>query len=183
MKPAIREWIASVAALCGLCITGQGQTGLASRSEGTRDRGPALIQPRAHHQAVSPISITMPPSSVFRLTGILVLPPHRKAFIEVHSPGQEPRYFTLSEGQQQGDLELFAIDSKVGKIALRHQNSIVELSMSHQPRKDEAVRLAENQRDSSHIAAHVMRARMDRERDERERREAKAAAANQSAQP
>ncbi|MEY2466344.1 MAG: hypothetical protein QOD03_865 [Verrucomicrobiota bacterium] len=99
-----------------------------------------------------------------RLNGIFVVPPIRKALVEIGIPGQEGIRCALAEGERAVGVELLAIHESKGTVTVRYDGSTNELMLLAAPNHGTNFNV-EAEKDVSHLEYHKMRARLDRERD------------------
>ena len=80
------------------------------------------------------IEAVKPPPKLF-LTGITTILGNKRALMKAQAPakpGQPPAYqdYILSEGQQEGDIKVLAIDEKAGTVKVDSAGTIATLSFA-----------------------------------------------------
>jgi len=98
------------------------------------------------------------------LHGIFIVPPTRKALLEIKTPGQEPVRCVVAEGGKAAGLELLAIHEARGKVVVYYNGVTNELTLAPLANAGTASEV-ERQKDVSHQEHHKLRARLERERD------------------
>jgi len=107
---------------------------------------------------------TNPPAFSSSLPGIFIVPPTRKALLEIKTPGQEPVRCVVAEGGKAAGLELLAIHEARGKVVVYYNGVTNELTLAPLANAGTASEV-ERQKDVSHQEHHKLRARLERERD------------------
>jgi type II secretory pathway component PulC len=124
-----------------------------------------LVVPKPQPQAPSDL----------KLSGLAASSSRKAAYLMWEERGKPPRYFTLSEGQKEDDLEAVAIDVVAETVRLRQQGMEFLLSLKANGIKSSQQVALENQTFvEDHTRAHVLHQLRERERIERERAAAEA---------
>jgi hypothetical protein len=98
------------------------------------------------------------------LHGIFIVPPTRKALLEIRTPGQEPVRCVVAEGGKAAGLELVAIHEARRKVVVYYNGVTNELTLAPLATAGTASEV-EREKDVSHQEHHKLRARVERERD------------------
>lgn len=123
--------------------------------------------------APTPVPVTTNSLADLKLTGVATSAGRKSAYFLWEQRGTAPRYFSLGEGQKDGDLEAIAIDVVAETVWLRHQGVPMVRSLKANGVKSGTQIAFENRRFvDEHTRAHEAHQRRERERVERERAEA-----------
>ena len=98
------------------------------------------------------------------LHGIFIVPPMRKALLEIRTPGQDPIRCVAAEGEKVAGLELIAIREAKQKVVVYYNGATNELTLAPLADAGTASEI-EREKDVSHLEHHKLRARIERERD------------------
>lgn len=69
-------------------------------------------------------------AETLKLTGLASMSARKQALLMKVNPGKPPEYFSLDEGQSEGELEVLAIDLQGETVHLRHEGSDLVLSLA-----------------------------------------------------
>ena len=101
-----------------------------------------------------------------KLTGIVDVPPIRKALLILETPDGKRLEHILGENEKRFELELVSLDAKAGKAVARYRGRLFELSLIDRVADSDR---EEREKDSSHTSYHTRRAQLDREADLQQR--------------
>ena len=76
--------------------------------------------------ALLPQADWKPPPDL-KLTGLVALPPLKRAALYTVEHGQPPKSYVLSEGEQQDDITVVAIDPDAGTVRVKNRDVYVVL--------------------------------------------------------
>ena len=109
----------------------------AARADGTEpadnpyqvilDRNPFGLKPAPIGDPIKPPTNTVPPN--VKLTGITSDSTGRKAWLMIPAaPGKNPQYFSISEHEKQGEIEVVEIDEKENSVKILNAGAALELN-------------------------------------------------------
>jgi hypothetical protein len=107
-------------------------------------------------------------ASELYLTGLARIGEKKLAFIRIEKPGEPSRLLTLAEGENANGVDLVKIDADSAKATVRYGARLQELVLRSRGLTQRSPSLTEKEKDISHAKHHILRAKLERERDERE---------------